>query len=66
LKIREVAVQAGTTLTHIYNWVRSERLPGAFKADGEWHVPEATVQSYLERRRKGRSKATLPGAGAAA
>jgi hypothetical protein len=65
MKVREVAVQAGTTLTHIYNMIRAERLPGAFKADGEWNVPEATVESYLERRRTGRGKSTLPRAGAA-
>lgn len=60
MKVRDIATQAGITLTHVYNMIRAERLPGAFKADGEWHVPEATVESYLERRRKGRGKSTVP------
>jgi hypothetical protein len=61
LKVREIAVEAGVTLVHVYNLVRAQRLPGAFKADGEWIVPEATAQAYLARRRK-RGQATSKGA----
>ena len=50
LAIREVAIRLGVTLTHIYNLVRAERLPGAFKGDGVWQVPEAAVNAYLKKR----------------
>ena len=50
LSVREVAVRLGVTLTHVYNLVRAERLPGAFKADGKWRVPPAGLDVYLKRR----------------
>ena len=52
MTIREVAVRLGVTFTHVYNMVRAERLPGAFKADGEWRVPAAALEAYLERRNR--------------
>jgi excisionase family DNA binding protein len=50
LAVREVAVKLGVTLAHIYNTVRAERLPGAFRTDGVWQVPEAAVNAYLKKR----------------
>jgi excisionase family DNA binding protein len=50
LAVREVAVRLGVTLTHVYNLVRAERLPGAFKAEGEWRVPLTALDAYLKRR----------------
>jgi excisionase family DNA binding protein len=52
MTVREVAVKLGVTFTHVYNLVRAERLPGAFKADGEWKVPQAALNAYLERRKR--------------
>jgi predicted site-specific integrase-resolvase len=66
LKVREIAVEAGVTVVHVYNLVRAQRLPGSHKVNGEWVIPEETAQSYLERRRKGRGKSILPPAGAVA
>lgn len=50
LAVREVAVRLGVTLTHVYNMVRAQRLPGSFKADGEWRVPLTALDAYLKRR----------------
>jgi excisionase family DNA binding protein len=50
--VREVAVKLGVTLTHVYNLVRAQRLPGAFKADGEWRVPPTALDAYLKRRQE--------------
>jgi excisionase family DNA binding protein len=50
--VREAAVRLGVTLTHVYNMVRAERLPGAFKTDGVWQVPQATVNAYLKKRQQ--------------
>ena len=50
--VRELAIRLGVTMTYAYNLVRAERLPGAFKADGEWKVPEAALDAYLERRNR--------------
>jgi len=52
MTVREVAVRLGWSFAHCYNLVRSGRLPGAFKADGEWKVPEAALNVYLERRNR--------------
>ena len=52
LAVREVAVRLGVTLTHVYNLVRAQRLPGAFKADGEWRVPPNALDAYLKRRQE--------------
>jgi excisionase family DNA binding protein len=50
MTIREVAIKLGVTFTHVYNMVRAERLPGAFKEDGVWRVPAAALDTYLGRR----------------
>jgi excisionase family DNA binding protein len=50
--VREVAVKLGVTLTYVYNLVRAERLPGAFKEDGEWKVPLTAVKEYETKRRR--------------
>jgi len=52
LTVRGTAISLGVTLTHVYNLVRAERLPGAVKVDGEWKVPQAALNTYLERRRR--------------
>jgi len=52
LAVREVAVKLGVTLAHIYNMVRAERLPGSFKTDGVWQVPQAAVNAYLKKRQQ--------------
>jgi hypothetical protein len=52
MAVREVAIRLGTTLAHVYNTVRADRLPGAFKKDGVWQVPEAAVDAYLKRRQQ--------------
>jgi len=52
LAVKEVAISLGVTLTHVYNMVRAQRLPGAFKADGEWQVPQGALNDYLKRRRQ--------------
>jgi excisionase family DNA binding protein len=52
LAVKEVAVSLGVTLTHVYNMVRAQRLPGAFKADGEWQVPQGALNDYLKRRQQ--------------
>ena len=56
--VRELAVRLGVTMTYAYNLVRAERLPGAFKTDGEWKVPAASLVAYLERRQKRRNVST--------
>jgi len=50
--VRELAIRLRVTMTYAYNLVRAERLPGAFKADGEWRVPAAALEAYLERRNR--------------
>jgi hypothetical protein len=45
-------VTAGITWTHFYNLVRAERLPGAFKENGEWKVPQAALNEYLKGRQR--------------
>ena len=52
MAIKEVAIRLGVTLTHVYNLVRADRLPGAFKEDGVWQVPETAVAAYLKRRQQ--------------
>jgi len=52
LAVRDVAVKLGVTLAHIYNMVRAERLPGAYKLDGVWQVPQAAVDAYLKKRQQ--------------
>ena len=56
--VRELAVRLGVTMTYAYNLVRAERLAGAFKADGEWRVPSASLEAYQERRRRRRNGST--------
>lgn len=47
---KEFVLMAGISWTHFYNLVRAEKLPGAFKEDGEWKVPQAALTAYLKRR----------------
>ena len=49
LSVRAAAIRMGYTLTHVYNLVRTQRLTGAFKRDGQWLVPESGIAAYLER-----------------
>ncbi len=57
--VKEVAVRLGVTMTHAYNLVRAERLPGAFKEDGEWRVPQAALNAYVKRRQQRIGSSTL-------
>jgi predicted site-specific integrase-resolvase len=52
MTVREFAVKVGVTFTHAYNLIRAERLPGAFKEDGEWRLPLTAVQEYETKRRR--------------
>ena len=52
LKVVQVAVKRGWTLAHVYNLVRAGRLPGAFKENGEWKVPQAALSAYVKRRQQ--------------
>jgi excisionase family DNA binding protein len=52
MTVKEMAVRRGWTLTHTYNLVRAERLPGAFKEDGVWRIPQAALNDYLKRRQR--------------
>ena len=58
--VREIAVGLGVTLTHVYAMLRAQRLPGAFKQDGEWRVPQGALNAYQKRRQR-RLGNTLPG-----
>jgi hypothetical protein len=49
---KEFVVTAGITWTHFYNLVRAERLPGAFKENGEWKVPQVALNAYVKRRQQ--------------
>ncbi|HEY2117718.1 MAG TPA: hypothetical protein VGH37_00920 [Candidatus Acidoferrum sp.] len=49
LSVRTAAIRMGCTLTHVYNLVRTQRLAGAFKRDGQWLVPECGIAAYRER-----------------
>jgi hypothetical protein len=49
---KEFVVTAGISWTHFYNLVRAERLPGAFKEDGEWKVPLVALTAYVKRRQQ--------------
>jgi excisionase family DNA binding protein len=54
MTVTGAAVRLGCTLTHVYNLLRTQRLPGAFKHDGVWKVPESAVLAYkqgVDRRR---------------
>ena len=51
MTVREAAIKTRMTFCHLYNLVRAERLPGAFKSDGEWQIPDAALNAYLEGRR---------------
>jgi excisionase family DNA binding protein len=57
--VREAAVRLGCTLTHIYNLVRAERLPGSFKQDGKWNVPLSELEAHQVRRKSRRSNIQL-------
>jgi hypothetical protein len=52
LKVVQVAVKRGWTLAHVYNLVRAGRLPGAFKENGEWKVPQAALNEYVRKRQR--------------
>ena len=52
ITVREAAVELGCTLTHVYNLVRAERLPGSYKKDGEWQVSQTALKAYLKRRQQ--------------
>ena len=56
---KEFVVTAGITWTHFYNLVRAERLPGAFKEDGEWKVPQSALDAYVKRRQQRKGSSTL-------
>ena len=57
--IVETAIRTNRTITHVYNLARLGRFPGAAKINGEWHIPRAAVEAYLEEcnRRGGLKKA---------
>jgi hypothetical protein len=57
MTVREAAIKTRMTFSHLYNLVRGERLPGAFKSDGEWQIPEAALNAYLEGRRNRQARA---------
>jgi hypothetical protein len=49
MSVRDTAIRMGCTICHIYNLVRTRRLAGAFKRDGEWLVPESSIVAYRQR-----------------
>lgn len=53
LSVRAAAIRMGYTLTHVYNQVRTQRLSGAFKRDGQWLVPANGIAAYRERLKSG-------------
>ena len=53
---REGAIQLRTTLPYLYALLYAERIPGAYKEDGEWRVPVAAVTEYRARRESRRAK----------
>ncbi len=59
MTVVEVAVRYGWTLAHVYNLVRAGRLPGAFKEDGEWKVPQGALKAYVKRRQHRIGSGTL-------
>jgi hypothetical protein len=52
MTIREAAIQLGVTLQYAYGLAQTERLPGAFKKDGRWLVPQTALNARLKRRRQ--------------
>jgi helix-turn-helix protein len=59
MTVVQVAVKRGWTLAHVYNLVRAGRLPGAFKENGEWKVPQAALNDYVKRRQQRIRSSTL-------
>jgi len=49
LSVQEITIRTKTTFANVYNLLRSGRLAGR-KIDGQWRVPRAAVDAYLERR----------------
>lgn len=58
LTIREVAIRMGATFTYVYSLARADRFHGAYKRDGQWYIPQAAVDEYLQRRRTRLAKAS--------
>jgi excisionase family DNA binding protein len=52
LTIREAAIQLGVTLQYAYGLAQTGRLPGAFKKDGRWLVPQTAINDRLKKRRQ--------------
>jgi excisionase family DNA binding protein len=59
LTVRQAAVQFGYTIPYLYSLLHMERIPGAYRVDGEWRLPLAALKEHQTKR--GRRTKPVPG-----
>jgi hypothetical protein len=48
--VRRAAVESGFCAKHVYDLLYAGRIPGAYKKDGQWFIPAASVEALKERK----------------
>ena len=50
LTVREAAVHLRCTIPYIYSLLHAERVPGAYRVDGEWRLPKSAVMEHQDKQ----------------